>query len=56
MRFASLADWEGYGVSLVTFGIFCVIRAWRTWRSGSPPNVKGGLVALDVDISMSREF
>ncbi|WP_069206513.1 DUF4386 domain-containing protein [Sphingomonas panacis] len=37
---------DGYDVSLVFFGIYCVMLGWLAWRSGFLPKAIGGLMAL----------
>lgn len=37
---------DGYDVSLVFFGIYCLMLGWLVWRSGFLPKVIGGLMAL----------
>ncbi|WP_010188134.1 MULTISPECIES: DUF4386 domain-containing protein [unclassified Sphingomonas] len=37
---------DGYDVSLVFFGIYCLMLGWLVWRSGFLPKTIGALMAL----------
>lgn len=37
---------DGYDVSLVFFGIYCLMLSWLIWRSGILPKAIGALMAL----------
>ena len=37
---------DGYDVSLVFFGIYCLMLGWLAWRSGFLPKAIGALMAL----------
>lgn len=37
---------DGYDVSLVFFGVYCLLLGWLTWRSGFLPKVIGALMVL----------
>ena len=37
---------DGYDVSLVFFGIYCLMLGWLAWRSGFLPKILGALMVL----------
>lgn len=37
---------DGYDVSLIFFGIYCLMLGWLIWRSGSLPRIIGALMGV----------
>ena len=47
---------DGYDLSLVFFGVYCLLIGWLAWRSGFIPKVIGALMALAGACYLFKSF